>query len=69
METLEELDEELDETIELLEAQIPANPASSRNQRLERGMQNSLAEYFKEVSDAIGWDTLQQIYYRYVEQR
>ena len=59
---------ELDETIELLEADIPANPASKKNERVENGMQRSLAGYFRSIDKAIDWTALEQIYYRNVKQ-
>jgi len=59
---------ELDETIELLEANIPANPRSKKNERTQNGMQRSLAEYFRNIDDAIDWNALEQIYYRNVQQ-
>lgn len=59
---------ELDETIELLEAQIPANPGSDKNERLEKRMEKTLAQYFKGLDQAIDMDALEQIYYRNVKQ-
>ena len=65
---METTDKLLDETIKILENQIPANPASERNEKLEKRMQKSIAEYFKNVDQAIDWNALGQIYYRNVEQ-
>ena len=65
---METTDKLLDETIKILENQIPANPASERNERLEKRMQKSIAEYFHEVDQAIDWNVLEQIYYRNVKQ-
>jgi len=62
------LDDEIDETIELLEAQIPANPASKKNERIQNGMQRSLAGYFRDIDQALDWSALEQIYYRNVKQ-
>ena len=59
---------ELDETIKLLEAQIPANPTSEKNERTQHGMQRSLAQYFRDIDRAIDWNALEQIYYRNVKQ-
>lgn len=59
---------ELDETIELLETNIPANPRSKKNERTQNGMQRSLAEYFRNIDQAIDWNTLEVIYYRNVKQ-
>ena len=58
------IDKLLDETIKLLENQIPANPASERNERLEKRMQKSIAEYFHDVDQGIDWNALEQIYYK-----
>jgi len=65
---METIDNLLDETIKILENQIPANPASERNERLEKRMQGSIAEYFKNIDQAIDWNVLEQIYYRNVKQ-
>ena len=59
---------EIDETIRLLENQIPANPASDKNEKIEKRMQRSLAEYFHNVDRAIDLNTLGQIYYKNVKQ-
>ena len=60
--------DELDETIELLESQIPANPKADKNEKIEKRMQKSLAQYFRSIDNAIDWNTLEQIYYRNVKQ-
>ena len=59
---------EIDETIKLLENQIPANPASDKNEKIEKRMQKAMAEYFQNVDKAIDWNGLEQIYYRNVKQ-
>ena len=60
--------DELDETIELLEAQIPANPKADKNEKIEKRMQGSLAQYFRNIDNAIDWNALEAIYYRNVKQ-
>ena len=60
--------DELDKTIKLLESEIPANPGSDKNERLEKRMERSLAQYFKGLDQAIDLNALEQIYYRNVEQ-
>ena len=60
--------DELDETINLLEAQIPANPASEKNESVKNRMQRSLAQYFHNIDQAIDWNALEAIYYRNVKQ-
>jgi len=64
----DELLNELNQTIQLLEAEIPANPSASRNERIEKGLQRSLASYFRGLEDAIDWNALETIYYRNVKE-
>ena len=59
---------EIDETVRLLENKIPANPASEKNESIQKRMQKSLAQYFQNIDRAIDWNTLEQIYYRNVKQ-
>jgi len=59
---------ELDKTIKMFESEIPANPGSAKNERLESKMERSIAEYFRDLENAIDWDALDQIYYRNVKQ-
>ena len=58
---------ELNETIKSLEDRIPANPSSRKNERLEKRLQGTLAEYFQNLDNALDWDAVEQIYYRYVK--
>ena len=62
-----DIKEELTEIINLLEADIPANPASIKNETLEKGLANSLQDYFKHVDNALDWNELEQIYNRNVK--
>lgn len=59
---------ELDKTIKLIENDIPANPGSEKNERLEKRMERSLAQYFRGLDQAIDITALEQIYYRNVKQ-
>jgi len=59
---------ELDKTIRLLEAEIPANPSAPQNEPIEKGLQKSLKDYFKGLENAFDWNALEQIYYRNVKQ-
>jgi len=59
---------ELSEIIELLEAEIPANPLSPKNRRLSARLERELAKYFKALEDAFPFDTVDSLYYRYVTQ-
>lgn len=57
---------ELNETIKLLESEIPANP--SRNEKLEDRLRGSLAEYFHNLEQAIDISELERIYYRNIRE-
>jgi len=59
---LSELSKELDLTIRLLEAEIPANPASHEN--LERKLAKGMRDYFRNLSDALPWNDLEALYYK-----
>ena len=59
---------EIDQTIALLEADIPANPGSAKNEKLEKRMQRDLARYFRQLNDAIDIEGLEKTYYRNVKQ-
>jgi len=59
---------ELDATIKALDDKIPANPSSDKNEKLEKRMERSLAQYFRGLNDAIDITALEQIYYRNVKQ-
>ena len=65
---LTELVRELTETIKALENEIPANLGADRNERLEKGLEKSLKDYFKHLDDAVDWNELERIYYRNVKQ-
>ena len=58
---------ELDSILRLLEATIPANPNSPKNQRLEKGLEKELAKYFKDLEQAFPFGKLDRIYSKYVE--
>ena len=60
--------QELDQTISLLEALIPANPNSPQNERLAGKLQGSLAKYFNKLDDAFPYSKLGAIYNRYVKE-
>ena len=64
----DELLNELNQTIQLLEAEIPANPASPKNEHIEKGLQRSLSQYFKGLKNAVDFSELERIYYRNVKQ-
>jgi len=56
---------ELNELINLLEAEIPANPNSAKNLKLRRRLERELARYFKSLEDAFPYGKLAGIYNRY----
>jgi len=68
LERLMTLITELDSLIQLLEAEIPANPRSAKNQRLEKGLQRELANYFRILSDAFPYERVEELYYRHVKE-
>jgi len=59
---------ELNQIISLLEAQIPANPQSPKNERLRLGLQRKLAKYFDNLEKAFPYSKLAGIYNRYVKE-
>lgn len=62
-----ELVRELDETIRLLEARLPANPESENNTRLARGLERDMADYFRALEAGVDWEALEQVYYKHVK--
>lgn len=59
---------ELDSLIQLLEARIPANPNSPKNQRLRGQLKRELAKYFRTLSDAFPYHKLDELYSKYVKE-
>ena len=58
---------ELQKTIQLLEAGIPANPNAPKNGKLEQRLAKDLRDYFRDLSDALPWDDIEMLYYRLVK--
>jgi len=58
---------ELDEIINLLEAELPANPNSSANQRKAKALERSLAKYFDKLVQGFPYSQIEKIYNRYAE--
>ncbi len=58
---------ELDGIITLLEAEIPANQNSIKNQKLKRRLESDLVKYFDKLERAFPYSRLEAIYNRYVE--
>jgi len=59
--------QELNQIISLLEAQIPANPQSPKNQRLAKGLERELVKYFNSIERAFPYGKLSAIYNKYAE--
>ena len=59
---------ELDEIIAILEAEIPANPRTPKNQRLAKRLELELARYFKALEDAFPFDQIELLYYKHVKE-
>ena len=57
---------EIDSIITLLEAQIPANQESPKNQRLKNSFQREMAKYFKSLEQAFPFKEIERIYNRHV---
>ena len=57
---------ELDKLINLLEAEIPANPNSPQNVKLRNRLEGELAKYFKSLDSAFPYGKIAGIYNRYV---
>jgi len=60
------IETELNQIISLLEAQIPANPRSPKNERLRRGLQRKLAKYFDNIEKAFPYGSIDKLYNQYV---
>jgi len=59
---------ELDELIDLLEAEIPANPESPRNQKLAAKLEKFLAKYFKKLETAFPYSKIDHIHNKYIKE-
>ena len=58
---------ELNQIINLLEAEIPANPNSPKNLRARKRLEKELAKYFDGLEKAFPFSSLEKIYNKYVE--
>ena len=58
----------IDEIIVLLEAEIPGNQNSPKNQKLKRRLERDLAKYFRSLEDAFPYGKLAAIYNRNVKE-
>jgi hypothetical protein len=57
---------QLDELVQLLEADVPANPASPQNQKHERKYEAVLRSYFGDLEDAFPYGKLEELYNKFV---
>ena len=64
-----QLMKELDQTISLLEAQIPANPRSPKNEGFAKRLQRSLARYFSDLEKAFPYAQVERLYLKYVKEQ
>lgn len=63
---MSELLNEINQTIQLLESKIPANPLA--NEKLEAGLLKSLKNYCNLIENALDINEIERIYYRNVKQ-
>jgi len=63
-----EMLEELNSLIQLLEAEIPANPQSLKNQRLKGRLEQEAVRYFNKLEKAFPYSKLGGIYNKYVKE-
>lgn len=59
---------ELNEIINLLEAQIPANPNAPTNLKLRRRLEKELVKYFNKLEGAFPYSRLETLYNRYIKE-
>jgi len=59
---------ELDNLIQVMEAEIPANPNAPANLRLRKRLERELVKYFDKLEDAFPYSKLSSIYSHYVKE-
>jgi len=59
---------ELDNLIQLVESQIPANPNSPANRKLRKRLEGELVRYFSRLKSAFPYHRLDKIYNRYIKE-
>jgi len=62
------VERELESLIDLIEAQIPANPRSPRSRRMALRIERMIKRYFSNLENALSEDILEELYYKYVIQ-
>lgn len=55
---------ELNKTIAMLEARLPANIESPQNQKLAKSLEKEMAEYFRQIEQALPINEIEAIYYK-----
>jgi len=56
----------LEAELQLLEAEIPANPRSPKGERLAKEVETEVRRYFRALQASVDVDSLADIYYRHV---
>jgi len=64
---MNQLLEEINQTIALLEATIPANPRSPKGERQADRLEAEIRKYFRALEQAMPLDKVEELYYRLVE--
>ena len=59
---------ELDGLIQILEAQIPANPNAPANQKLSGKLEQKLVKYFNKLEKAFPYSRLERFYNKYIKE-
>ena len=58
---------EIDSILQILEAEIPANPQSLKHQRERKRLEKLAADYFKKLEQSFPYFLLGKLYNKYVE--
>ena len=59
---------ELDSSLQLLEAKIPASMSNPENEKLAKRLERDMAEYFRQLEMALDFSALEALYYKLVKQ-
>ena len=58
--------EAIKDVVNILEAEIPANPVSAQNVRRAHSLERMMRDYFNALEQAFPYESLSEIYYREV---
>ncbi len=61
-----ELDTQLNDLIQILEARTPANPRSTANRKQMEALERKMQTYFRSLKTAFPYKDLERIYNKYV---